>query len=161
MLDAIGKGEPEVYACEVLGADALLDQDELVARERWEQALAVGSTNPAVLYELCEMDRRELFHEFDMYYRLPDETAAKLRGRLTKLGETKALQSWVYELLAWVEGTANHPNIANINLVQRNMARVKEKNATLLLLSVCHMRLNDAQGARAMLDSLDKANPSG
>jgi len=155
-----GAGQPEEAARiqEVLGADAAREGDWDLAAERWNQALAAGSTNPAVLHELAQHEGRKRFARFDLYYRLPDEAAEHLRGLLVRLIAVTPMQSSYYELLAWVEATAQEPRIKNVNLVQQNFQRLKEQHRTLLALAVVRMRLGDKSGAAEMLDQLEKAS---
>jgi hypothetical protein len=144
---------------EVLGADAAREGDWDHAAERWDRALAAGSTNPAVMHELAQHEGRRRFSRFDLYYRLPDEAAVKLRELLAKSIAAAPKQTSSYELLAWVEATAKQPQISNVNLVQENFPRLKEKHRTLLALAVVRMRLGDKSGAAGILEQLEKASP--
>lgn len=152
-------GPEATRAHEVLGAVAARSGDWDVAADRWDRALAAGTTNPAVLHELAQHEARKRFSHFDLYYRLPAEAADKLRDLLARSIAASPQQTTAYELLAWVEATAEAPRIGNLNLVQKNFPRLKEQNRTLLALAVAHMRLGDKPGAVEMLGDLDKAGP--
>lgn len=142
---------------EALGSDAVKEGDWDQAAERWERALAAGSSNPAIMHELVLHEGRKRFSRFDLYYRLPDEAAAKLRDLLEKSIAAAPGQTDAYEILAWVEATANDPRIQSINLVQKQFSRLKEQHRTLLALAVVRMRLGDKTGAAGLLDALDKS----
>lgn len=141
---------------EVLGANAAREGDWDLAAERWDKAFAAGSTNPAVLHELAQHEGRKRFSRFDLYYRLPDEAAEKLRKLLAQSIATTPKQASSYELLAWVEATAREPQVRNVNLVQTNFSRVKEQHRTMLALAVVRLRLGDKSGAAGILDQLDQ-----
>jgi len=142
---------------EVIGADAVKDGDWDVAVDRWKRALAAGSTNPAVLHELCQLESQRRFRQFDLYYRLPDDTADELRGLLKKAIAAEPLQASTYELLAWVEATAATPKIPNVNLVQANFPHLLQKDRTMLALALVRLHLDDKAGAAEILDALDKS----
>jgi len=152
-------GPEAVRANEVLGAAAARNGEWDVAADRWDRALAAGTTNPAVLYELAQQEGRKRFARFDLHYRLPDEAADRLRDLLARSIAASPQQAMAYELLAWVEATAREPQVGNVNLVQKHFPRLKEQNRTLLALAVAHLRLGDKPGAAGMLDDLDKAGP--
>lgn len=139
---------------EALAADAVREGDWDQAAERWERALAAGSTNPAIMHELAVFEGRKRFSRFDLYYRLPDDAAAKLRQLLEKSIAAAPLQTDAYEILAWVEATASDPQIRNVNLVQNHFSQLKEQGRTLLALAVVRMRLGDKTGATGLLDTL-------
>lgn len=141
---------------EALGADAVREGDWDQAAERWDRALAAGSTNPAMMHELAQYESRRRFSRLDLYYRLPDEAATKLRDLLAKSIAAAPKQAAAYEILAWVEATAREPKIANVNLVQAQFPLVREKARTLLALAFVRMRLGDKAGATGILDELDK-----
>lgn len=141
---------------EVLAAAALRDGDWDQAAERWDQALAAGSDNPAVLHELLEHEKRKRFSRFDYYYRLPEDAAEKLRAWLARSIATLPDQSAAYEMLAWVEATAREPQVRNVNLVQARFAGLSDKPRTLLALAMVRARLGDKAGAEELLGSLEK-----
>ncbi len=145
---------------EVLGADAIKDGDWDGALDRWKRAVAAGSSNPAVLHELCLLESQQRFRQFDLYYRLPDDTAAELRSLLKKTIAAEPQLAAAYELLAWVEATANAPQIPNINLVQANFPRLQQQDRTLLALALVRLRLDDKAGAVEILNALDRSGPS-
>ncbi|MDB6114828.1 MAG: hypothetical protein JWQ62_1773 [Lacunisphaera sp.] len=159
LLQAAGRPAEAARIQEVLGTDAARAGDWDVAVERWERALAAGSDNPAVLHELCQVESRKRFQRFDLYYRLPDDAAVKLRDLLRRAITAMPLQTSTYELLAWVEATAREPQIANVNLVQKNFPRLKEQNRTLLALALVRLRLDDKAGAAEMLNLIALGQP--
>lgn len=145
LLEAAEKQPPDPRVLEVLGADSLVERDETRTRERWEAALAAGSSNPAILRELALMESREWFEHFNYDYRMPAERAQRLRARLKQSIEREPMQSAAYEMLAWLEAYAEEPVYADINLVQRNFANLSHKDRTLLAFALVrvHAGLND------------------
>lgn len=160
MLQATEQPVEAMRAQEVLASDAIKDGEWDVAGDRWERAVAAGSTNAVVLDELCQYKSRKYFQRFDLYFRLPDEAAEDLRRLLHQSILASPQQTAAYEAMAWVEATAREPQIRNINLVQQNFPRLKEKERTLLALAVVRMRLGDNKGAVEILDELGKAPQS-
>jgi hypothetical protein len=160
LLHAADRPAEAVRSNEVLGAAAAREGDWDQAVDRWERALAAGSTNPAVMHELCQHEGRLRFQRFDLYYRLPDDDAARLRTLLDKSIAAAPQQTAGYELLAWVEATAREPRVRNVNLVQQNFPRLKVKDRTLLALAVVRLRLGDKAGATELLDALEKGERS-
>jgi len=160
LLQAAERPADAVRAQEVLGAAAAGQGEWDQAVERWAQALAAGSTNPAIIHELAQYEGRRRFQRFDLYFRLPDDDAASLRGLLEKSIAAAPQQSSGYELLAWVEATAREPQVRNVNLVQQNFPRLKVKDRTLLALAVVRLRLGDKAGATELLDALEKGERS-
>lgn len=160
LLQALNDTPAAARLYEALGADALKDNDPDGAIDRWARAREVGSSNPAVVHELVALESRRRFQRFDLYFRMPDETAEQLRGLLTASIAQEPDYALAYEMLAWVEATANDPKIKNINLVQQQFNRLQEKSRTLLALAVVRMRLNDKAGALQLLDSLAESEVS-
>lgn len=144
---------------EVLGGQALLEGDVVRARETWIKAVARGSENPSVYHELGQLESRQWFSRFDLYFRLPDELAAHLRELLHHSIKVAPHQSAAYEMLAWVEATAKEPQIANINLVQEHFTELTDKNRSLLALALVRWRKDDLPTAVSILDSLAKMEP--
>jgi tetratricopeptide (TPR) repeat protein len=159
LLHAVDKGPDTARIQEALGADAAREGDWDRAAELWDRALEAGSTNPAVMHELAQHEGRKRFQRFDLFYRLPDDAAEKLRNLLGKSIVATPMQAAAYEMLAWVEATSRDPRIANVNLVQNNFSRLKEKQRTMLALAVVRMRLGDKAGAADILNQLDKTGP--
>jgi hypothetical protein len=160
LLDRIGRNPGDTRAYEALGTDALLDGDEAMARDRWEQALAAGSHNPGIFHELGVLENRQWFSQVDLiYFRLPDDAAQHLRMLLKRSIENAPQQVQAYEMLAWVEATVDHPQISNVNLVQAHFPKLVEKSRTLLALALVRVRLKDDAGARQLLDSLADHDP--
>lgn len=144
---------------EVLGAQALLEGDFVRAREIWAKAVALGSENPAVYHELGQLESRQWFARMDLYFRLPDELAARLRDLLHHSIKVAPHQSAAYEMLAWVEATAKEPNVANINLVQEHFPELTDKKRSLLALAMVRWRKDDLKTATSILDELAKMEP--
>lgn len=144
---------------EVLGAQALMEGDDVRAREIWTRAVALGSENPAVIHELGQLESRQWFSRFDLYFRLPDELATHLRDLLHRSIKVAPHQSSAYEMLAWVEATAKEPQIANVNLVQQHFPELTEKKRSLLALAFVRWRKDDLPAAISILDALAKMEP--
>lgn len=159
MLQALERPGDAVRALEALGSAAAEAGDWDEATDRWARARALGTANPAVLLELCRRKGRRRFQQFDLAYRLPQDEAGQLRELLRELIKVSPREPLSYELLAWVEATADQPQVANVNLVQANFQRLREKPRTLLALAVVRMRLQDKPGAAGLLDALDGAQP--
>jgi hypothetical protein len=157
LLEAIDKSIDLVRLEETLGADASRNGDIEGAAAHWEKALAAGSTNVAVLQELCQFEGRQLFDQFDPYYQLPDMDAARLRERLGRLIAAAPRLASAHELLAWVEGTAGEVNMDNVSLVQANLARAKDRPRTLLALALVKLHQKDKPGACALLDEIEQS----
>lgn len=144
---------------ETLGSLAYNENDLVGARERWERAIAHGSTNSAVFHELARVMTQRLFLRFDPYYRMPDELSARLRGLLRRSIESAPEQTSAYETLAWVEATSGECDVANVNLVQGRFDALKTKDRTLVSLAlVRHRRGADAE-ALQLLGDLPKLDP--
>jgi hypothetical protein len=144
---------------EVLGSQALLEGDFPQAREQWLKAMALGSENPAIYHELSQLEYRQWFSRFDLYFRLPDELAAHLRDLLHRSIKVAPQQSDAYEMLAWVEATAKEGDVANINLVQAHFPEMTDKKRSLLALAFVRWRKDDLPTAISLLDELAKMEP--
>jgi hypothetical protein len=159
LLEAVKNRPADPRPLEELGSDALRDGDELTAKERWGKALEIGSRNPAIYRELALMECGGWFSQFDLDFRLPEETARHLRTLLQGSIKYAPEQTVAYEMLAWIEAYAAEPSIPNINLVQTHFSALKEKQRTLLALAVVRFRANDKTIALHLLDSLDTMRP--
>ncbi|MBA3850327.1 MAG: hypothetical protein C0502_10100 [Opitutus sp.] len=155
MLEAAKTGDT-IRALETLGTDALLDSNDHLAQERWEAATAAGSKNPAIYHELGVQESRRWFAQFDLYFRLPEERAKKLRGLLQRSIAYAPDQAEAYEMLAWVEATAPQPDIANVNLVQSRFDTLNQKVRTIVALAFVRVRTADYAGATKLLDAIDQ-----
>ena len=144
---------------EVLAAEALKEGEWDRAADRMWQAIGAGSTNPAVMHELAQYEDRQRFRRFDIYYRLPEESAARLRDLLQRSIKVAPQQMSAYDLLAWVEASAQEPSIANVNLVQRKFEGGGITPRTLLALALVRLRLGDKTGAGDLLDQVAKMDP--
>jgi hypothetical protein len=156
LLQALEKNPANIRALESLGADALIDGDEVTFRERWERAIAAGSRNPALYHELALFEGRRWFGEFDYYFRLPEQKTEELRKLLLRSIEGAPDQVVAYELLAWVEASAPAPKPAHVNLVQQHFPVLKEQQRTLLALALVRARLGDKETALQLLADLDR-----
>ncbi len=149
----------DTRSLEVLGADALRDDDQLVAGERWAKAIEAGTLNPAIYRELGLMEGRALFSRFDPYYRVPQETAERLRRYLIKAIEYNPEQTDAYEMLAWVEAFAGEPVIKNVALIQKRYPDLTRKQRTALALAFVRVRFNQSAEALEMLAALETMDP--
>ena len=143
-----------------MGTDYYYQGDLERARERWRQALTAGSKNPAVYYELMQIEWRRWFERFDYYFRMPDETAEELRALALESLAVAPRQAFAYELLAWVEASAVNPVLANVNTVQENVASVASPLRTLLALAMLRLRVDDLPTASKLLDAIER-HPKG
>jgi hypothetical protein len=147
---------------EALGSDALLNGDVESARQLWEQALGAGSQNPAILRGLCGLEANRWFKQFDfIYFRLPEETAGRLRALGHQAIRSAPDQTEAYELLAWVEATTEQTEIGNVNLVQRRMVTGKDASSIWVALALVRIRGKDFGTARAILDELAARDAAG
>jgi hypothetical protein len=156
LVDAAAQPDCEARIFEVLGADALGERDETKARERWEQAVAAGSVNIAVMRELSILESRGWFQEFEYDLRLPPETIQRLRARLTRSIRLEPEQTAAYEMLAWVEAYAEAPQVENVLVVQNAFPRLKHQPRVLLAFVLARLRLGLRDQAVAMLGQFDK-----
>ena len=152
--------KPDIRLDEVLGAMALQAGEVDVARERWLEAFDLGSTNVAVYRELGRLESNLVFNQFDLDYRLPADRAERLRTLLNKSLEAAPAQSAGYEMLAWVEATAQKPDIASVMRVQKHFNSLNDKPRTLLALAIVRMRLGRTKEALDVLDDMAKLHPN-
>ena len=136
---------------ETLGSDAFLDNDLATASDRWEQALAAGSQNPAVIRQLALLEGQQWFNEFNESLRLPPDVTTRMRARLERSIELEPAQGAAYEMLAWVEAFAEVPRAKNANRVISNLPQMPDKKRTLIALSMLMLRLNKPDTAATML----------
>jgi hypothetical protein len=139
---------------------ALMEGDEHIALQRWRDAAAAGSTNPALYHQLALREGGRWFRQFDYYFRLPEERADELRSLLLRSIKNAPQQSVAYEILAWVESAAPRPDIANVNLVQKRFADLQDRAHTLLALAMVRIRLGDREAALSLLDDIAALGPS-
>jgi hypothetical protein len=154
LVDAVARSPRASRALEALGAVAWADKDLKGAREYWEQAVEAGTTNPRVYDQLLSFETGPLFSRFGPEERLPSETTAKLRQWVLKSIELAPRQADAYEVLAWVESTAEMPSVKNINLVQRHLNEMRQRAKTLLALGLIRVRFKDFETARAVVGQL-------
>lgn len=151
--------QPEARLHEVLASTALQENEADVAREHLLRAVELGTANIATYRELSRLEANLVFRQFNLDYRLPDERAKRLREMLHKSLAAAPTQSNAYEMLAWVEATAHQPDIATVNLVQRQFADLNDRPRTLLALVMVRMRLGQKDDALALLNQLDLLEP--
>ena len=154
LLNAITAHPNDPRPFEVLGTEAYLEKDEREAAQRWEQALAAGSQNPAVLRELALMEGRHWFERFDAAFRLPAVSVERLRSRLLQSISLEPRQGAAYEMLAWVEGFAEVPDASNINRIIAQLPSMEDKKRSLIGLSLVMIRLGKAENAQMLLKHL-------
>ncbi len=157
LLQGVDRLPEDVRLYETLGADAAKDGDWHLAAEWWGKALAHGSENPAALHELAMHEGRQRFSTVDLYYRLPAEATEHLRTLLHKSIAASPRQAQAYELLAWVEATAQTPSIRNVNLVQAHFNLLKQPQRTLLALAMVRLRLGMTEDAAKLLNAIENA----
>jgi hypothetical protein len=136
---------------ETLGSDAYLENDTATAVDRWEQALAAGSKNPAIIRQLALLEGQQWFGQFNESLRLPAEVATRMRSRLLGSIELEPAQGAAYEMLAWVEAFAEKPQPKNINLVIAHLPEIADKKRTLIGLSMVMLRVEKPEAAATML----------
>ncbi len=156
LLEELTRNPGDTRALEILGTEAWADGAEHEARERWMQAIAAGTENHAIYHEVAAMEARRWFDRLDPYFRLPNERATELRTLLQRSIERVPGQAQAYEILAWVEATAEKPSPKNINVVQANLAKVKERPRTLLALALVRARVKDLATARVIVEQMEK-----
>lgn len=156
LLKAVERSPDDARLREVLGNDALADNDTISAVNQWDHAVALGTSNPSVLHDLAQIKAQRWFESFDLYFRLPPAKAVELRELLERSIKAAPEEADGYEFLAWVESAAPKVEVRNVNLVQQHFAVLKNKGRTLLALALIRLRLDDLKGAEATLDSLDK-----
>ncbi|MSU51707.1 MAG: hypothetical protein EXS37_21890 [Opitutus sp.] len=156
LVDAAARPGAEARVFEALGTDALLDQDEARARERWEQAVVNGSSNVAVMRELGLIESREWFRDFDFDFQLQPEIGRRLRERLLRAIQLEPDQTAAYEMLAWLEAYSAAPQPANVMIVQAAFPRLKQAQRVLVALALVRLRLNLRDQAVTLLADLDK-----
>jgi hypothetical protein len=148
--------EPDIRRHELLGMVALKEDQTEVARDHWGQAVQLGTTNAAIFRELGRLEANAVFSQFNLDYQMPVERAQRLRALLKKSIDCAPAQSMGYEMLAWVEGSVEKPNIANVNLVQKNYQNLNDKPRTLLALVLVRYHLGETKAALELLDQLDR-----
>jgi tetratricopeptide (TPR) repeat protein len=151
--------KPEARLHEVLGSIALQENDTDAAREQWRSAFDLGTTNVAICRELSRLEANVVFAHFDLDYRLPEERAELLRSLLKRSLDEAPEQSNGYEMLAWVEATAQKPDIAALARVQKKFPTLNNKARTLLALTLVRMRFGKNEEALAMLEDMAKVDP--
>lgn len=154
LLDALTKRPNDPRPLETLGTEAHLQGDARAAAERWEQALAAGSRNPALVRELARMEGQQWFSHFDPDFRLPAEVTARMRQRLLHSIEVEPAQSFAYEMLSWVEALAETPDARNVSLFLAQLPKMPEKKRTLIGLCLLMLRAEKPTDAASILQHL-------
>jgi len=155
LLNAATAHPQDTRPLETLGTEAQLEHDDQAAVDRWERALTAGSQNPAIIRELALMEGRQWFSNFDLSFRLPAATAARIRTRLLRSIELEPAQGAAYEMLAWIEAFTDDPVAKNINLVINHVATMRDKRGTLVALCALMLRLHRGSEAAMMLHHLE------
>jgi hypothetical protein len=153
------KGPESIRALEALGSDALVDQQDRLAQERWEEAIEKDTANPAIYHQVGILESRRWFANFDYYFRLPPDRAERLRRLLMKSIEVAPDQSEAYEMLAWVEASTHNPDFRNVNLVQRHYSALINKPRTLVALAMLRIRLGSFEEAEKILEQVGELDP--
>lgn len=156
LLDAAAKPKPDPRIFEVLGAHALTEGDRTVVQERWEQAIAAGSTNGAIFREVGLMESKLWLDDFNYDFRLPLELSTRLRDRLKRAIAHEPEQTAAYEKLAWVEAFSEAPFFPNVTLVQQRFATLKNQARTLVALALVRVRAGLPEEAKRTLSQLNK-----
>lgn len=149
--------DPRIF--ETLGAEAWGSQDFDAALQYWRQAFELGSNNSVVMREVARVEWKKWFSNFLPTLRLPPEVVVDLRKYLVTSIQLEPVQDEAYEMLAWVEGFSDKPNIANTGAVQQRFKLMKKKARTLLALSVGRERLGYPDQAIEMLKEIHRFNP--
>jgi hypothetical protein len=155
MLEAANQEPADSRAHEILAADAMEHGDTDVAHEHWKQAIDAGSKNPTVFHELAALESAQWFSRLDFDFELPPAKADKLRDLTQRSIETAPSQTQAYEILAWVEATVRKPSPKSINLVQKQLPKLRSRARTLLALALVRVRLGDYPTAQMMLQQVD------
>ncbi len=159
LLHAAGQPGADARLHEVLGAADYRAREPDRAAERWARAVEAGTDNAAIFHELGLLEGRSLLQRFDLDYQLPSDRAARLRELLQRSIKAAPDQAAAYETLAWVEAYSTDVNVANVNLIQRHFAALKDKKRTMLALALIRHRTQDDATAIHLLDELGKVQP--
>lgn len=146
----------DLRSIEALGASALNAGDRASAKRYWQEAVAAGTSNPAVYAQLVTLEAQRWFSQLDVDFQLPPAEAVILRQLLLELIRRAPQQTLGYETLAWVEATAKAPVAQNIALVQEHLASLQPRDRTLLALALGRIRMSDFTTARALLTAVDR-----
>lgn len=156
LMEAADRKPNDPHLQEVLGTAAVLENEPDLARERWEKAISLGSPNAAIFHELARLEYERWYENFDLLtFRMPDERSRYLRGLIARSIQRAPEQSDGYEMLAWIEATAETPSIESINLVQKNMGFVRHRSEVLLALALTRLRAKDYTTADEILQQLE------
>jgi predicted negative regulator of RcsB-dependent stress response len=159
LLRAVDSDPADTRPLELLGADALRDQDTQRARERWERAAEAGTQNAAIYRELGLMESRAWFSRFDVYFRLPADKAHQLQRYLLRSIEYNPEQSEAYEMLAWVEAFSPELSVKNVTMIQKKYPTLKRQAHTALALAFVRVRLGKPEEALEMLQGIETMQP--
>jgi len=160
LLEAL-EGPRGARAAEALGTDAIVDGDDRRAQEYWVRAASAGSSNPTVAHLAAQMEFARWFARTDVYFRLSAEKTDELRRLLRRSIELVPTRSEPYEALAWVEAAAPQPDVANVNLVQRQFPELREQVRTLVALALVRARLGDPAAGLKLLTDLHEKETAG
>lgn len=141
---------------ESLGAIAWRQNEWEEAVRHWRRAAELGSHNPWVQVQLVKRQITDFVSNQNLDYRLPDAMAERLRGQLLRALDLNSDFGDAYELLALTEAFAANPDIANVNRVQRQAAKIEQPQRLYLALAILRWRVGDAATARNILQALNQ-----
>ncbi len=159
LLEAVASDTQDPRVFEVLGSDAKLANKLELALEYWQQAYEFGSANHVIMTELARERWQTWFSDYTSSLRLPAAEADYNRDLLLTSIRLEPEQTEAYELLAWIEGFAEDPKPANLNLVQERFPLLKEKARTVLAIAMSRKRLDMEERAISILEAIGKFEP--
>lgn len=148
LTQAVREGQHDAKVLESLAAHEQREGDQTSAREYWDAAIAMGSTNHTVYDHLAKLEAERWFRDYDPDFTLPDDAADRLRYLLYKSLDGAPEQGETYEALAWVEAHARRPEISGVNLVQTGLRHLRIRDRALLALATVRYRTKDTTTAR-------------
>lgn len=159
LLEAL-KGPRAARAAEALGNDAAADADDRRVQDYWEQAIAGGSSNAAVVSYVTRMEYARWFSHYDYYLRLPPEKTEHLRDLLARC-QTLFPDRPVYsEMAVWVEAAAQQPSVRHVNQLQAKLPPDALTANALLAVALVRARLGDRDSALELLGKIDALQPT-
>ncbi|MBX3751286.1 MAG: DUF1570 domain-containing protein [Opitutaceae bacterium] len=141
---------------EALGGNAWRSEEPDQALEYWAKAAARGSRNAFIHTQLARTPVEAMLHYLDLSYRLPAAKCDELRDLLVKALAIEPDYGDALTLLAIVEAFAENPRPANINLVQRGTAKIRDPRRFHLALAIIRWRFGDHATCRKLVDGLLK-----
>lgn len=159
LLSLLEKNPTNNRVLETLGSVALAAGEIESARNYFERAVENGTPNAGVYQTLGSLEYQRWFARIDPYYRMPAEQVAKMRTLLRRSIERAPRQSTAYEILGWVEASAERPDNANVNLVQKQVPNLRNQDSALLALALIRIHARDLPTAGQILDLVEKNTP--